>query len=407
MTLFNFLKSKFTAHNQHWLIYAQVVGSLLSLGQLLILTRVLDSEVFGQYRYGIALTMILPLFFLSGISNAITSITANNDEGVFFQAIKMYLRSTRIPSIISILIAFILLYFNFLFLGYLLLIIGIFSPLYQTVQLYNSYLNGKQDYKRVFLYGLIPDIGTVLSVITAAILFPTQPIIILGIFFLANILSTLVPFFFTIRSYKIKDTCDKSSENLMSLSRTVSQSNIIQGIGGQIDKVITFHLISSSGLAVYSIVTLVAQQFRGFQKILYAILLPKQSLNRDHTKFYKALWLYLIASALFCVVYIIAAPLIFSILFPEYIAFVYLSQLASLAIVFAPLTFFTLSTLHSRNNRKTIFEYTLATTLSSSILLFIGSILLGVDGVVFAFIISSIISGFMGIFFLRKFKTPQ
>lgn len=400
--MYSFLKSKFTAHDQHWLIYAQVVGSLLSLVQLLILTRVLDPEIFGQYRYGIALTMILPLFFLSGIPNAITSVTANNHEGVLFQGIKMYLRSTRIPTILFILISFGLLYFDFLFLGYTLLILGILSPLYQTVQLYSSYLNGKQDYRRIFLYGLIPDIGTILSVITASILFPEQPIIILSVFLFANTIITLIPFFLTIRTYKIKSSAEEPTEALISLSKTVSQSNIIQGIGGQIDKVISFHLISSSGLAIYSIVTLAVQQFRGFQKILYSILLPKQTLNKNHTHFYKALWLYLGGSAIFCVAYIVAAPLIFTILFPEYLAFVHLSQFASLAIIFAPLTFFTLSTLHGRHDKKSILQYTTITTILSTILLLTGSVFGGTPGIVFAFVVSNAFSGLLGLRFLKR-----
>lgn len=400
--MYSFLKSKFTAHNQHWLIYAQVTGSLLSLAQLLVLTRVLDPEVFGQYRYGIALTMILPLFFLSGISNAVTSVTAHTAENIFFHAIRLYLRSTRIPSILFFIIALFFFYFDLVFLGFSLFILSIFSPLYQVVQLYSSYLNGKQDYRRIFLYGLIPDIGTIVSVIITAILFPNQPIIILGVFLLANTIITLIPFLLTIRTYKIKKMGVESPEALISLSNTVSQSNMIQGIGGQIDKVITFHLISSSGLAVYSIVTLAVQQFRGFQKILYAILLPKQTVNKDHTHFYKALWLYLGGSAVFCVAYIITAPLIFTILFPEYLAFVHLSQFASLAIIFAPLTFFTLSTLHGRNDKKSTLQYTTITTILSTTLLLIGSIFGGTPGIVFAFVLSNCISGLLGILFLKR-----
>lgn len=399
--MYSFLKSKFTAHDQHWLIYAQIVGSLLSLAQLLVLTRVLDPEIFGQYRYGIALTMILPLFFLSGISNALTSVTANNHEGIFFQAIKMYLRSTRIPSLLFILTAFVLLYFDLVFLGYTLLILSVLSPLYQTVQLYSSYLNGKQDYRRIFLYGLIPDIGTIISVIATSILFPEQPLIILSVFLFANTIITLIPFVLTIRTYKIKSSANEPTEALISLSKTVSQSNIIQGIGGQIDKVITFHLVSSSGLAVYSVVTLVAQQFRGFQKILYSILLPKQTINKNHTHFYKALWLYLGGSVAFCVAYIITAPFIFSILFPEYLAFVHLSQFASLAIIFAPITFFTLSTLHGRHDKRSTLQYTTVTTILSTILLLIGSIFGGTPGIVFAFVVSNVLSGLLGLFFLK------
>lgn len=203
------------------------------------------------------------------------------------------------------------------------------------------------------------------------------------------------------RTYKITNTNIGSSETLISLSKTISQSNIIQGIGGQIDKVITFHLVSSSGLAVYSIVTLVAQQFRGFQKILYAILLPKQTLNKDHTHFYKALWLYLAGSAVFCIAYIITAPLIFSALFPEYLSFVHLSQFSSLAIIFAPLTFFTLSTLHGRHDKKSTLKYTTVTTILSTILLLTGSIFGGTPGIVFAFILSSCVSGLVGILFLK------
>ncbi len=201
--------------------------------------------------------------------------------------------------------------------------------------------------------------------------------------------------------YKIKFESKITSEDLISLSKTVSQSNLIQGVGGQIDKLISFHLVSSSGLAVYSIVTMAVQQFRGFQKILYAILLPKQSLNRDHTHFYKALWLYIGVSALFCVAYIITAPVIFTILFPQYLAFVNLSQFASIAIIFTPLTFFTLSTLHGRHDKKSTLQYTTITTILSTVLLLIGSLFGGTPGVTFAFVVSSALSGILGLFFLK------
>lgn len=399
--MYSFLKSKLTAHDQHWLIYAQTIGSLLSLIQLIVLTRVLEPEVFGQYRYGIAISMIVPLFFLSGIPNTITSMIAKGQENIFFAAIKRYIYSTRIPTVFFLITSLSLLYLNFTFLGLVLLLITICSPLYQTVQFYGSYLNGKQDYKRIFLYGLIPDIIAITSVILASIFFSTQPLVILGVFLLSNSLGTLIPFLLTVRTYKIKFESKITSEDLISLSKTVSQSNLIQGVGGQIDKLISFHLVSSSGLAVYSIVTMAVQQFRGFQKILYAILLPKQSLNRDHTHFYKALWLYIGVSALFCVAYIITAPVIFTILFPQYLAFVNLSQFASIAIIFTPLTFFTLSTLHGRHDKKSTLQYTAITTTLSTILLLIGSFFGGTPGIVFAFILSNCISGLLGLTFLK------
>jgi O-antigen/teichoic acid export membrane protein len=399
--MYSYLQSKFTAHDQHWLIYAQVVGSLLSLIQLLILTRTLTPDIFGQYRYGIALTMIIPQFFLSGISNAITSVTAKTGQDIFFAAIKRYLQSTKLPTIIFLVISLTLIFFNFTFLGITLLIISLLSPLYQTTQLYSSYLNGKQDYKRIFLYGIIPDVISVLSVIAVSIFYREHPLIILTVFLLANTFASLIPFLLTVRIYKLRWVENTAPNDLALLSKTVSQSNLIQGIGGQIDKLISFHLVSSSGLAVYSIVIMVAQQFRGFQKILYSILLPKQSINRDHTQFYKALWLYIGASGLFCVAYIVAAPIIFTVLFPQYLAFVHLSQFASTAIIFTPLTFFTLSTLHGRHDKKRILQYTILTSALSTVLVLIGSIEGGTPGTVFAFVVSSIVSGILGFLFLK------
>lgn len=407
--MYSFLKSKFTAHNQHWLIYAQIIGSILSLIQLIILSRVLNPEIFGQYRYALALSLIIPLFSLSGISNALTArVSETKNNLLFFPAVRLFLHSTKIPSLILMTISAILFYFQNHFLAGILFALAILSPLYQATQLYSSYLNGFQDYRRIFLFGLIPDSISILCVIIASLIFPTSPILILIVFLCSNIFAGYIATRLTIRAYTIRMSKENTESELLALSKTVSYSNIIQGIGGQIDKLISFHFISSSGLAVYSIVTLVAQQFRGFQKILYAVLLPKQTTNKDHSVFYKAVGMYVSISTLFTTTYVICAPTIFKLLFPLYVPFVHLSQIASIAIIFVPITFFTLSTLHSRNAKKQTITYSAITTIFSSIFLLIGSLISGTPGIVVAFVVSSFFSALVGLLFLRSLsKHPK
>jgi len=338
----------YLAKGGFWLTLGQIFASASAFLLAIAYANFLPQEVYGTYKYILSIAGILGAFTLAGLGPAIVQSVARGFEGILKSAFWVNLKW----SVFMILASFLgaLYYFindNYT-LGISLIIIALFSPLTQSAALYGAFLNGKKEFKITVSYGIfITIINAILLAITVII--TNNPILIILVYFTSNALLTLFFYIRTIKKFKPNKKIDKKT---ISYGKHLSLINILGTIAGHLDKILIFHYLGAIQLAIYSFAIALPMQLTLIKKIIRTLVLPKlvgqkiEYIQKNIPKKIIKFFIFLIPVVL---VYIIAAPYIYSYLFPQYIKSVYYSQVFSLIILSFPTLFFNqVFTAHSK-----------------------------------------------------------
>ena len=182
--------------------------------------------------------------------------------------------------------------------------------------------------------------------------------------------------------------------------------NILGIIVGQIDKILVWHLLGPTMLAIYSFATIPIVQIQSFFKILPILAFPKiaKENNKDSLKSLpkKLIKLSLIISII-VVLYILLAPIFFKIFFPEYIDSVIYSQIFSLTLIFFPARLLG-STLKIKKQKKSLYKIKMISPIIRFIIYIIALPLYGLIGLVISMILSLSIETLMNYYYFNKLK---
>jgi O-antigen/teichoic acid export membrane protein len=121
--------------------------------------------------------------------------------------------------------------------------------------------------------------------------------------------------------------------------------NLLSVIADKIDSIIIFSFLGPVNLAVYAFAALLPEQIKTFAKLLIPLYMPKlaeRSIYDIRLALRHRLLQLLALGAVVVILYILAAPLLFTILFPIYIESVPFTQLYAVAtlvtLVWIPFT---------------------------------------------------------------------
>ncbi len=161
---------------------------------------------------------------------------------------------------------------------------------------------------------------------------------------------------------------------------------VLNGIAGNIDKVLLFHFVGPVQLAIYSFAIAIPDQTKGPLKMLNTMLQAK-FVNRSDEEIHagmknKMLWL-AISSVAFIIAYILIAPYFYAFFFPNYTESVLYSQiyvLSSLGLIFSPAA----SYLAAKKKVKEQYISKIAATTLQITALLIGVIFWGLLGLIIA-----------------------
>ncbi len=318
-----------------WLSFVgQTAVSLSGLALSLVLSRYLTQNAYGDYKYILSLVGLLSTITLTGLGTAVFQSTARGYDGALREGFWLNLRW----SVLAMLGAAVLAIYYFIIgnnmLGIGVLIGGACSPLLVSANLFTSFLSGKKAFGKQTLYVAI--IGTP---ITAAVLaltalcFP-NPIAMVVAYFASNTLLCLAFYYRTRALYRPDDT--KTDPEMRTYSKHLSAMGILGGIAGNIDQVLLFHYVGAPALAVYNFATGILDQTKGPLKMLDSMTQARFA-NRTTSDIAsnmrtKMLWLFF-SSLTAALCYIIAAPYIYEILFPNYLAAIPYSRLYALSLL--------------------------------------------------------------------------
>ncbi|MFZ2484778.1 MAG: hypothetical protein WAX80_00125 [Minisyncoccia bacterium] len=397
-----FLKADmvYLAKGGFWLSINHVVAMLAGFGLSLAFANLFPKESFGTYKFILSIAAILGTFSLTEMGTAVTQAVARGFNGSLRQGFRLSLKWS-----FGILLGGLGLGLYYYLNGNLVLSIsfisvGLLLPISQSASLYNAYLLGKKDFKRISFYGMVHNILPAIVLTSTLILFPQLSAIIIVYFGIA-VLVTLFLYRKTLLAYQA-DNSEQDPE-LPSYSGHLSAMEIIGKSSGYLDKILIFHYLGAIPLAIYAFAIAPVEQLQGGKKILTSLILPKSSeqsfeeLQRSAPRKTILLTLYALCLA---GIWILLAPYFYKLFYPQYLDSVFFSQVYSLTLLAISGSVLE-QTLVAHKKKRELYLYKTIVPVVRIALFFILLPLFGLMGLIVTHVIIRSFSGVMAYYFVR------
>ena len=383
-----------------WLTLGNIVSSASSFLLAIAFANLLPKETYGIYKYILSIAGILAIPTLSGMGTAITQAVARGYEGSFLPALKTKIRWGLLGGLASLALAGYYYFNDNTTLTISFLITAVFLPFMNSFGTYNALLQGRK------LFGISTKYGIISQIIAIAILIAT-------LFFTKNLFLIILAYFASwtiLRFIFLKITLKNFPPNLnqdpqtLSYGKHLSLINVLNAIAGQLDKILLFHFLGSAPLAIYSFAIAPPEQIKGLLKSIQPLALPKFA-QKDKEEIKKTIFkktgkffLILIPVTAF---YIIIAPFLYKIFFPQYLDSIFYSQIFAISLLTAIATL-PVAALQSQMAKKQLYQWNIYGSLLQILLLFVFVWSYGLWGVILARVITRFINAGVISFLIRK-----
>ena len=328
----------YLAKGGFWIILEHTVATIAGLLLAVAFANLLDPVTYGNYKYILSLVGILGVFALSGVKTAIIQATARGLEGSFYAGFKAKLKWSLLGSLAAIGGAVYYFMRGNEILPIPLLLSAIFLPLMQASRVYGGFLSGKKLFNIGAKCGIVTTIVSVIIMVTT--LFLTKHLLwLIAVYFISN--TFLNYFFYLLIKFKLRPN-KKEDPQTISYGKHLSFMGIIGRITKQLDKVLLFSFIGPTELAIYSFAVLIPIQISDILGNISSVALPKLAVKSNEeirSTLIKKVWKLFPLAIIIIIVYIIAAPYIYKIFFPQYLSSIPYSQLSILYLIVFPFYF--------------------------------------------------------------------
>ncbi len=400
--LYNLLRSSerytktdmvYLASGGFWSTLAQVVTAITVLSFAMVVSRYLPKEVYGQYKYVLAVLSLIGTFSLNGLGTAIFQSAAHGYDGALREGFWTNIRWSVLVFLGALGVASYYFINGNDTLGLSFLIGGSFSPFLASANFAGGFLQAKKDFRRAAIYfSVIENLAAIGALIVTALL-TNSVLALVAVYFLGNTLTTLWIYRRVTRLYKPDPS--KTDPGTLAYGKHLSLMGILSGIAGNIDQVLLFHFVGPVQLATYNFAIAIPDQTKGPLKSLNAMLQAKFVGRSDYeiraSMRNKILWI-AASTSVFVLLYYLFAPLIYSILFPTYAGAAFFSKIYAFALfntVFAPASSYLLA------KKKVYAQYTanILVAVFQIAIMTAGVLFFGLLGLIIARVVTKIGSG--------------
>ena len=390
----------YVAGNGGWLMLAQVVMGFIALGLSVAFAHFVPKDTYGTYRFLLSIYWTLTALSLTGLPTALSRAVAQGFDGAYVKSFRLsFLWSLPLSGIALLMAGYYFLNENMM-LSLGSAIIALLGPFMQMALLYGAFLEGKKDFKRMALYGIVLNASAALLTL-CAMFFTANPLIFLGTYLLGNVLAGL---FLCVLAYRRYRPAQKSSTDLVPLAGHFSVMNILATVSQQIDKILVFHYLGAVQLAVYTFAVSLPEQVKTAVNSISTLAFPKfarQSIADIKKNFWGRLWLFTGSLVLVALVYIFAAPFLFQLFFPTYPEAVFYSQIFALSLIFVsnaiPPTL-----LESHAAKKELYIFNTAVPVVQILTLIAGTAFYGLIGAIVARIVTRAFALLLGVLLVKN-----
>lgn len=318
-----------------WLSSSKAVAMVVTLASSVVFANFLPEETYGVYRYIISLLALLALPTLKGVNTAVTTAVARGHDGSFLSGLQVKTRWSIIAACITAAVSAYYYYKGNYIFGHIFALSSILMPVLQISYLYVAVLNGKKAFKALSVHLAASRIFVAIT-LAVTVLLTSNLLLIFLVYFFSYILSQILSSIITWRQYITNDVIEQETT---SYGKHLSLIQAVTVVANNIDKVLLFQFAGPAVLAGYYLALMPFKQLKNFVSTINTLALPKLS-ERSISVLRATLPTKLVKSFLVIIpivfAYVLLAPTIFSVLFPNYVDFVLVSQLFVLTLLLAP-----------------------------------------------------------------------
>jgi O-antigen/teichoic acid export membrane protein len=396
---------KYLFTGSFWLAIGQFFSSLAGLITAYLFANFLPKETYGTYAYCVSLIGIFSLFALQGINGALTQAVAKGKDGILLPVLRVRIKWALIGAGAAALFAAYNIYQGKTELGLAIFVIAFFIPIFDPLNSYAGFINGKKEYRTLAFYNATTRLMPMVF-IALAVYFSDNLLVVLGTYLLAHTLTRLVLFIRTYRIYKPKEENDPQS---ISFGKHLSLINALGLLSAELDKVLIFNFLGPAQLATYSFALIPVSQLKRPTGILDSLTLPKMA-GRTMSELQKSIprkmVVYFICVLAMTAGYIIFAPFGYKIFFPQYMEAVPYSRILAISLLALPVSLVT-QALVSQSAQKQLYVSKLGLPMIRIVLLLILLPTMKIWGVILTTILSEIAGLILTFFVFKKAKNEQ
>lgn len=312
------------------------VSFVLSAGLGFILTLVfanfLDKESYGVYKYIFSIYGLLGAFSFSNLNILIVRAVAKGRDGVLKKAFDYSLKWNIPYLLVSFCVAAYYYLNSNLSLAVAFIFIALTTPLTTSYYVYDAFLNGKKDFRLVSIANTVS--STVSAVTTFFLIIYTQnPLLIVIGYLTTHLVTSALYYFYTIKKYRPNDQFEEGS---LAMGKHFSLMNVFTVISQNIDKILVFHFLGGSSLAIYSFAQAPINQILSLLKLAGPIYTPKilaKTKEENKQELPKKFFQIALIMIIPIVGYIMLIPYFYKIFFPQYIEAIIYSQFYALTLL--------------------------------------------------------------------------
>jgi len=395
----------YLARGGFWLGFGQIISTASVFLLAIAFANLLPKETYGIYKYALSLAEILTALTLTGMNTAVAQAVARGFEGTLKKSFWIQLKWSALMLFAAA--AGSIYYFlrGNKVLGLTLIIIGIFSPILNSANTYNAFLNGKKEFKSLAKYSVISSIVWVTTIFFTLIL-TKNPVWLVFAYLISTTGTSVFFYIYSIKKIKPNKKIDSDS---ISYGKHLSLINVFGSVAWCLDNILVFHYLGPASLAIYSFATAPVEQIKGLLKNnAPALAMPKivpHSLEETNTIIRKRLFQLILAGALIATIYIILIPYFFKIFFPKYLGSIFFSRLYGINIAFMPIIYLLTAVINAKlihMPKKWLYQSAIMAQIILIASLLLLTPLLGITGVIISKIIFYTTSFVFWLYYWKK-----
>lgn len=365
----------------------QISVAVFTFGLSIALANLFSQQDYGVYKFILSVAALIGAIRLTGINQAVIQATARGYYRTVIAASRLNTRWSVIPFVLYVGVACYYLYNDNILLAAGILIAGTGTLLVSIFGIYGSYLIGVEKYKTHSIDVTCVSLINVVSIF-CTLLF-TQNILYV---ILAGALATVIPYMalgaYRLRSITPTDTIDTQA---LTFAKHLSVQNVLSVAANHVDKVLLFQRIGGVELAIYAFAIAIPEQARGILKNALSIITPKYA-QLNVAALHRSIKQKIIQLTLLMLIpiggYILLAPTLYNILFPQYTDAVLYSQLYMSSLITLPATGLIMAYFNVQQRSAILYKHSLIHNVLQLIFSIVCIIILGVAGAVLALILS-------------------
>lgn len=397
--------ARYVLKGYFWFALEHSVSILTGIATSVAFANLLPPETYGFFRYAISLMPFLGIATLEKMNDSLAVSVARGFDGDTLRILKIKMKFGLLGTLGGIGLAVYYYYNNDITISLLVLAMSLFIPIFNPPLLYTSYLTGKKKFPTLSILNSVSMV-VYSAAVMAAILLSKNVFVILISYFLINTAIRFITLAYALKKNPPNNLVEKQT---MDYGKKINLLEIVNIASSALDNILVFHYLGAVELAAYAFIKKVPENIKFIPRFLTILSMPKFSQKdigdpKIKKEVVRKTWIFYSAVFVLVLIYILAAPFIFNLLFKPYKQYVIYSQIYALSFAFNFGGLF-LSFIEANRKTKRVLSLHFTTSIVGMLIMFLSLRFYGLLGLVSSYSVNRLFASIMRYIYFKTAKS--